>query len=136
MVTEPKSMDELVSHTLRELPNGGKIRLWANKQECPKCHKAKMCKPKDKKTGRPKIRAKEYICPECDFTQEKEEYEDTLMAEAIYTCPECKKDGEWEGPFKRKNIQGAKTIRVVCEHCGAFIDVTKKFKAKKEKKKK
>ncbi len=136
MVKEPESMEQLVHHTLRTLPNDGTIRLWVYKKDCPACKKGKMGKPKDPKTGKAKIRAKEYVCPECAHSIEKAEYEDTLVAEAVYKCPECKKDGEWTGSFKRKTIQGAPTIRVVCEHCGAFIDVTKKFKAKKVKKKK
>lgn len=135
MVTEPESMEQLVSHTLRALPNDGTVRLWVYKQDCPKCKKAKMGKPRDPKTNKPKIRAKEYVCPECGYTIEKKEYEDTLVAEAVYKCPDCGKNGEWTGPFKRKTIQGAPTIRVVCQHCGGFIDVTKKFKEKKVKKK-
>ncbi len=136
MVTEPESMDELIYHTLRVLPNNGMIRVWVYKKKCPECGKAKMGKPKNPKTGKPKIRAKEYVCPECNYTTEKKEYEDTLEAEAKYKCPECGKEGEWHGPYKRKMIQGAPTLRVVCEHCGANIDVTKKFKEKKKKKKK
>ncbi len=133
MVNEPESMDELVHHTLRVLPNEGQIRLWVYRKECPSCGKAKMGKPKDPKTGKAKIRAKEYVCPECNHEIEKKEYEDTLIAEAVYTCPECSKNGEWEGPFKRKTIEGAPTIRVICQHCNANMDVTKKFKEKKKK---
>lgn len=134
MVNQPESMDELVHHTLRVLPNDGQIRLWVYRKDCPECGKAKMGKPKDSKTGKAKIRAKEYVCPSCEHIIEKKEYEDSLTAEAVYKCPECGKDGEWEGSFKRKNIEGAPTIRVVCQHCEAFMDVTKKFKEKKKKK--
>ncbi len=132
MVTEPESMDDLVYFTNRALGDG-KIRCWVYRQDCPKCGKAKMGKPKDEKTGAAKIRAKEYVCEACGHTAEKQEYEETLEAEAVYTCPECKKDGESAIPFKRKKVEGTDALRFVCEHCGAKLDVTKKMKEKKKK---
>ena len=95
MVTEPSSMDELVYFTNRKVGDGN-VMAWVYRNECPKCGKAKMGKPKDEKTGKPKIRAKEYVCPECSNTVEKEEYEETLMCEIKYTCPKCKHQGEIE----------------------------------------
>lgn len=133
----PKSMDECVYFTRRNI-NSGKVVAWVKRQLCPKCKKDYMTKPKDPKTGKYKVRAKEYVCSECGYTVEKGEYEETLTFEAQYTCPHCSKEGEVSIPFKRKKIQvldeetGKKSavdaIRFQCEHCGKNIDVTKKMK--------
>jgi predicted RNA-binding Zn-ribbon protein involved in translation (DUF1610 family) len=128
---EPASMDEIVYYTNRDLDNGGEVLCWVRKQKCPKCGKGLMGKPLDPKTGRPKIRAKEYVCPDCGYTAEKEAYEETLTAEAKYTCPHCKKKGDATGPFKRKKIDGVETLRLKCQFCGGNIDVTKKMANKK-----
>ncbi|PIN69406.1 hypothetical protein COV94_02900, partial [Candidatus Woesearchaeota archaeon CG11_big_fil_rev_8_21_14_0_20_57_5] len=69
----PDSMDELVYFTNRGIA-GGHVTAWARRQECPQCHGALMGKPKDKK-GSIKIRASEYVCPECGHTVEKQAYE-------------------------------------------------------------
>jgi uncharacterized CHY-type Zn-finger protein len=127
MVTEPTDTKGLVYFTNRTI-DGGRVMAWVYKQNCPKCGKALMSKPKDPKTGKPKIRAKEYVCPECSHTVEKKEYEETLTCEAKYTCPHCKFEGETEAPFKRKSINGVQTIRLKCGKCGGNIDVTKKMK--------
>ncbi|MBN1385409.1 hypothetical protein JW968_00350 [Candidatus Woesearchaeota archaeon] len=137
MVTEPESMDELVYYTNRKVGNG-KITAWTYRGECPKCKKGLMGKPKDPKTGKPKVRATEYECPECGYTAEKEEYEDTLECEAKYTCPKCRKEGEGAVPFKRKKVmlfdeekQKKTTVDAVvflCSKCGEKIPVTKKLK--------
>ena len=138
MVTEPRSMDGLVYFTNRTLcAEGGagidgKVKCWVYRQDCPKCSRAKMSKPKDEKTGQAKIRAKEYVCPECGYTAEKNEYEESLTAEAKYVCPECGKDGEASVPFKRKKVDGVDTLRISCQHCSANIDITKKMKEKKK----
>ncbi|MFH1506578.1 MAG: hypothetical protein ABIE94_06355 [archaeon] len=128
---EPESMDECIYYTRRVIGNC-KVLCWVLKEECPKCHKAMMGKPKGDK-GKVKIRAKEYTCPECGYTVEKKEYEETLKASVKYTCPNCKFEGEIQVPFKRKSIQGVQTIRVQCEKCNADIDITKKMKEPKKK---
>ena len=129
----PDSMEKLIYWTNRTIGEG-KAACWVYKQDCPKCGKAKMGKPVDGKTGKVKIRAKEYVCPGCGYTVEKSEYEDTLEAEVDYTCPHCKKHGGVRAPFIRKNIKGVKTLRVNCESCGGDIDITKKMKVPKKKK--
>jgi len=63
---EPKSMDECVYFTNRLLGNG-KIRAWVFREQCPKCGKGLMGKPRDPKTGRAKIRSEEYVCPSCSI---------------------------------------------------------------------
>ena len=73
---QPKSMDECIYFTNRTLDKG-KIKAWVFKGKCPKCGKGLIGKPKDPKTGKPKIRATEYVCPECGYTVEKQKYEDT-----------------------------------------------------------
>lgn len=128
----PESMESLVYFTRRKIEEG-KVIAWSDKNTCPKCKKGLMGKPKDPKTGRPKIRATEYQCDACGYTEPKAEHEATLQANIIYTCPHCKKEGEQTIPFKRKNIKGVSTLRAICDHCGGNIDITKKMKEPKKK---
>lgn len=137
-LTEPSSMDELVYFTRRKLGEHGFAIAWAYREDCPKCKKAKMGKPRDPKTGKVKTRAKEYVCPECGHTEEKELYEGSLTCECKYTCPHCKKQGESTAPFKRKATRifdeekqkkvAVKVVRMQCEHCSGNIDITQKMK--------
>jgi hypothetical protein len=127
----PDNMAELIYYTNRDLDNGGEVLCWVKKELCPKCKKAQMAKPRDEKTGSPKIRAKEYVCPECGNSAEKKAYEETLFAEAIYTCPHCKKKGEAKVPFKRKKVKGVEMVIFACQHCNGNIEVTKKMAKKK-----
>jgi predicted RNA-binding Zn-ribbon protein involved in translation (DUF1610 family) len=131
-ITEPESMDELIYFTRRAIGNG-KVMAWVYRKECPKCHKAKMGKPVDPKTGSAKIRAKEYTCPECGFTEEKVAHEESLMLEAKYTCPHCGKEGTATTEYKRKTFEGVPSYVVVCEHCSGKIGITKKMKEGKKK---
>ncbi len=132
MLRKPESMDECVYYTSRDIDNGD-ITVWVFRGKCPQCGKGTMEKPRGA-DGKIKIRAKEYICPVCKYTAEKEEYEETLTASAEYTCPGCRSIGEAEIPFKRKSIMGVKTLRFVCEKCKANMDVTQKMKEPKKKK--
>ena len=134
---QPKSMDECIYFTNRLFENG-KIKSWVFRGKCPKCGKGIMGKPKDEKTGRPKIRAKEYICPECKYAVDCGEYEDTLNINIEYICPHCQHSDELQTSFKRKKIQrlneetGKKetveAVRFQCSKCGKNIDITKKMK--------
>ena len=136
-IKEPESMEELVYFTNRKVGDGN-IMAWVYRKECPKCGKAKMGKPKNEKTGRAKIRAAEYVCPECGNIIEKEEYEETLTCEIKYTCPKCKHEGEAEVPFIRKktmifNEKKQKKVSVAavvfeCENCKEKLAITKKMK--------
>jgi uncharacterized CHY-type Zn-finger protein len=132
MLKKPESMDECVYYTSRDIFNGD-ITVWVLKGKCPKCAKGTMEKPRGD-NGKIKIRATEYICPACKYTVAKEEYEDTLTASAEFTCPGCRSRGEGQIPFKRKSIQGVKTLRFVCGKCKANLDVTQKMKEPKKKK--
>jgi len=131
MVTEPKSMDELVYMTTRMFDDA-LIRVWVYRQKCPKCKKSLMGKPLDDKTGKIKVRSSEYVCPSCGYSAEKKAYEDTLEAEFKGTCPHCKKDIEGSVPFKRKSVKGVSTLRIKCPLCSGDIDITKKMKKLKD----
>ncbi len=128
---QPQSMEELIYYTDRQIGNG-EARVWVFRELCLKCKKAMMGKPKDSK-GKVMIRAKEYMCPACNYKIDKQEYEDSLTADIEYKCPKCGFKGELQIPFKRKNIGGIPTLRFQCQKCGENIDVTKKMKYKKNK---
>ena len=130
MVTEPEDMDELVYFTRRDLGDKGRAMAWVYRKECPECGKAKMGKPKDPKTGRAKIRAKEYVCPECGHTVDKKDYEETLECEIKYTCQYCGHKGETTVPFKRKTFEGVPAVVFECSSCGKKMGITKKMKEK------
>ncbi len=130
---KPNSMDECVYFTSRSIGDGY-ATAWVFRESCPKCKKAMMGKPKDSKTGKTQIRAKEYICPACKFTMEKQTYEDTLTVNIEYTCPSCKKDGETTVPYKRKKVEGVDAVKFECGSCKARILITKKMKDPKKKK--
>jgi len=117
----------------------GKAICWVYKEDCSKCKKAKMGKPVDPKTKKGKITIKR-ICVSCMWTyRAKDLYEPTLTAEAKYTCPHCKKQGEATGPFVRKSVKifnvvkqkkvAAKAIKLKCEHCSGDILITQKMKS-------
>ena len=86
MLREPESMEELIYFTQRNVGSGN-VKAWVYKGLCPKCGKGRMGKPVDEKTGKVKIRAKEYFCPECGNTIEKKAYEETLNCEIKYSLP-------------------------------------------------
>ena len=138
MITEPKNMDDLVYFTKRGVGVKGHVMAWVYRGDCPACKKGTMGKPRDPKTGKAKIRATVYQCPECNNEIAKQAYEDSLHCEVKYTCPHCVKAGEASVPFKRKKMQvfdeetqkkvSVDTIRFACGHCGKSIDITKKMK--------
>ncbi len=129
---KPESADECIYFTQRDLGEAqqGFAMTWVFRENCPKCGKALMGKPKDER-GKAKIRAKEYTCPSCKYTADKKEYEETLTANIEYTCPKCRFSGETQIPFRRKKIQGIDTLRFQCAKCNVIIDITKKMKEKK-----
>ena len=126
---EPESTENLFYFTDRDIGNG-RAFCWVEKLICPKCGKARMGKPRDK-SGKIKVRAKEYVCPNCGYSEEKSEYESKLVAKVIYKCPHCGYEGKLKLPFKRKKIKGIETFRFLCDACNKPIDITKKFKNKK-----
>jgi len=124
---QPESVEECIYFTRRNVDKG-QVTCWVFREMCPKCGKALMGKPKDAKTGKVKIRAKEYLCPECKHLVPKEEYEDTLTANISYTCPKCANKGETQIPFKRKSFEGVKALVFPCQKCNEKIPITKKMK--------
>ncbi len=120
----PKYLDECLYFTNRD-----DIIAWAYRQECPKCHKAKMGKPVVK--GEVKLRAKEYQCPACKYIEDKATHEAGVQIQAVYTCPKCGKKGESTADYTRKNFQGIPSYVIECQHCGNKIALTKKMKRKK-----
>ena len=131
-VKEPESMDELIYFTQRSIGSGD-AKAWVYKGLCPECGKGLMGKPVDEKTGKVKIRAKEYVCPECKHTVEKKEHEETLFCEIKYTCPECGNEDETVVPYKRKTFQGVKAVVFQCGKCNVKIPISKKMKDIKKK---
>lgn len=135
---QPKSMNDLVYYTQRIIKTKGKAKVWVFKKECPKCGKALMHKPIDPKTGKYKTRSKEYVCSECNYIVNKEEYEDTLMANIDYVCPNCEHKGMKEVSFKRKKVtifneKKGKNVKLdaltfSCDNCNEQIKITKKMK--------
>ena|SRR3989344_3539447 len=132
LMRKPESMDECVYFTQRSLDEKGEVMAWVLKGDCPKCGKAKIGKTRDK-SGKVKMRAKEYACPGCSYAVDKQDYEDSLVAYAEYICPHCGNKGETQTTFKRKNIDGVQTLRFTCAKCSGNLDVTKKMKEKKRK---
>ena len=127
----PESPEKCLYFTRRTLNNEGSIISWVYKRDCPKCGKAKMGKPVEK--GKVKIRAKEYICPECGHTEEKKAHEDSCQIEIIYKCPKCGNEGETTTEYKRKSFtleNGKKAPAIIfeCEKCKEKIGITKKMK--------
>ena len=131
---EPANVEECVYFTRRSKPQ---VVAWVFKEKCPKCKGAIMGKPKGP-DGKVKIRAKEYVCPKCNHTVEKQAYEDTLTANIQYTCPGCSTSGEIQIPFKRKKVKlfdeeagkekMADALQFLCPKCKQKINVTKKMK--------
>lgn len=129
-------MDECVYFTRRKDQNGF-VKVWVFKEMCPSCGKGLMGKPRDEKTGKPRIRAKEYVCPECNYTLEADKYEDSLTACVHYECS-CGNKDDIEISFKRKSVgivdeetgkrKSAKALVFECSKCGKRFVVTKKMK--------
>lgn len=130
----PNSMDECIYFTRRVFENNGKAIAWVCKKACPKCGKAKMGKPLDPKTKRPKIRADTYECPACGFSEPKQEHEESLMVEVMFTCPYCGMQGEATTPAKRSKFEGVPAYVFECCGCHKKIGLTKKMKKGKSKK--
>ncbi len=137
VLQQPTSMDECVYFTNRSTETV-KIKAWVLRGQCPKCGQGLMGKPRDPKTGKPKIRAEEYVCPKCAYTVSLEEYEDTLTVNVQYTCTKCMKSGEIQIPYRRKKVKifdeedqkerTADALQFQCQHCAEKINITKKMK--------
>ena len=127
----PASMDECIYFTRRVWSPNGKAIAWVYRKSCPKCGKAKMGKPLDPKTKKPKIRADTYECPSCGYSEPKQEYEESLNVEIFYTCPYCGLSSEATTQYKMKSFDGVPAYVFECTGCHKKIGITKKMKAKK-----
>jgi predicted RNA-binding Zn-ribbon protein involved in translation (DUF1610 family) len=124
----PDSIDGLVYFSRRALADDkGKAITWVPKLPCPKCKKGLMGKPVEK--GKVRIRASEYTCSKCGYSEEKKAHEAKLNALIIYDCPfpNCGKHGEATVPFARKSFYGKKAIVFACASCGEKLGITKKL---------
>ena len=139
---QPTNIEECIYFTNRSIWKG-KTKVWVFREKCPQCKEGLMGKPKNPKSGKPFIRAKEYTCSKCNHCIEGKEYENTLIANILYTCQYCSYEGEIQIPFKRKRVKikeedlndgeprKAKVVDALqfqCQKCGKNIDVTKKMK--------
>lgn len=122
----PNSTEECLYFTRRDLGDNGSVIAWVLKKKCPKCQKALMGKPVEK--GKVKIRAKEYVCPECGHKEGKAEHEESCMVNVKYKCPHCGFEGEATTEFKRKTFQGIPSYVFECQKCHEKIGITKKMK--------
>lgn len=125
---EPESTEECFYFTNRQLGETGEAMAWVYKPMCPKCKKAKLGKPVDEKTGKVKIRAKEYVCPACKSVFDKAKLDPTLTVEIKYTCPGCGNEGETTTEYKRKSFQRAPSYVFTCQKCNVKLGLTKKLK--------
>lgn len=125
-ITMPESTKECLYFTRRSLDNDGSAVAWVYKRDCPECGKAKMGKPVEK--GKVKMRAKEYVCPECGYSEEKQEHEEKSQLEVIYKCPHCGFEGEATTEFKRQNFNKKKSYVFECGKCHEKIGITKRLK--------
>ena len=124
----PNSASECIYFTRRTFDNNGRAIAWVYKKTCPKCGKAKMGKPLDPKTKRPKIRADTYECPACSYNEPKQEHEESLTVEVMFTCPYCGLKGEATTQYKRSKFNGVPAYVFECCGCHKKIGLTKKMK--------
>ncbi|MDO8628189.1 MAG: hypothetical protein Q7R56_00350 [Nanoarchaeota archaeon] len=134
----PSSVDECVYFTRRSLGSKGKVVAWVLRETCKSCNKGVMEKPRDPKTNRFKLRAKDYTCTACKIVVPLDAYEDSLTLCSLYTCPSCSKEGESSVPYRRKKVKvfdeeagkekTADAVQFLCQHCSGKINVTKKMK--------
>ncbi len=127
----PNSMGECLYFSRRTLGDDGRATAWVLKMQCPKCKKGVMAKPRDPKTGKPKIRATEYVCDKCGYSEEKASHQDKLVMNVQYTCPHCQNEGEATTAYKLKSFDGMKAYVFDCSKCKKKIGITKKMKEKK-----
>ena len=130
MVNYPKDMSEVIYFTNRTLEPTGNVKAWAFKVNCEKCKVGMMGKPVE--NGKVKIRATEYICSKCGFSEEKSLHESKLTLTVVYTCPYCQNSGDTTTEYKRKSFEGVKAFIFACQKCGKKIGITKKMKKPKK----
>lgn len=129
---EPESMDDCLYFTNRIIGNG-KAQAWVLRKECPQCHKDRMGKPANEKTGKVMKKAENYVCKGCGYSEEALHHEKGLMMSVIYTCPGCGFSGEATTEYRRRSFEGVQAYVFDCGKCKKSIGITKKLKETKKK---
>ena len=118
-IRRPKDIQELVYHTQRPLSRkreddqSGFCHMWVFKPNCPSCEQGVL--------GKPKRRAKFFVCSNCSKEFAVEEV--TLIALGEYDCPYCKHHGEFEQEWVRTKT--ARKFSFKCGGCNKKLEVTK-----------
>ncbi len=128
----PEHMDDLLYFTNRKLSDGTKILAYVHKKSCPECDNALMGKPINPKTKKIQIRAKEYVCPNCGYEEEKLTHENTLQLEIQYTNPQQTEKKTTHTAYKRKTYKGIPSFVFLNEFTQEKCAITKRLKAKKD----
>lgn len=127
----PESMDDCLYFTNRTLENNGWVKAWVRRPPAPS-GKGLLGKPKDSKTGRPKLRSTFYVDDEGN-EYDMQEINKQLFVEILYKSPYTGEEGEAKVPYKRKTWQGVPAF-VFEDSAGNKIGITKKLKSPKAKK--
>ena len=86
-----------------------------------------------KKGGKIDKKADNYVCYSCGYQEGKEQFENSLVINVEYKCPDCSFEGETTSEYKRKTFEGVPSYVFECQKCHKKIGVTKKLKEAKKK---
>ncbi|VVB74764.1 Transposase zinc-ribbon domain protein [Candidatus Tiddalikarchaeum anstoanum] len=126
MEPKPTSITGLDFFTRQVMDPDGFAFMWVFRPKCPACKKGVLSKLKK--------RDKFYTCSECGKQSSLEEYGNLLVANVEYTCPFCKKKGEYSNKWEKPASKTAPImVKFECMNCGEKLKV---MRMKKEKKKK
>ncbi len=126
----PTSMEDLLYFSNRKMPDGVRIIAWVDKLTCEKCKKALMGKPINEKTGKVKIRAAVFVCPECEHEEPKTAHTKKLVMQIRYTDETGKNWKSAQTAYTLKTWKGMKAYVFQNEFTGEKMGVTKRLKMK------
>ena len=86
-----------------------------------------------KKNGKIDKKAENYVCYSCDYQENNEQFENSLIINIEYKCQHCGNEGETTSEYKRKNFEGVPSYVFECQKCRKKIGLTKKLKEAKKK---
>ena len=86
-----------------------------------------------KKGGKIDKKADYYVCYSCGYQEGKEQFENSLMVNVEYKCPDCSFEGETTSEYKRKTFEGVPSYVFECQKCHKKIGLAKKLKEAKKK---
>ena len=130
-IEKPNSVEECLYFTNRTIGSGRAI-AWVFRKECPKCHKGRMGKP-FKKGNKIDKKADYYVCYACGYKESNEQFENNLVLNVEYKCPDCGNESITTTEYKRKSFEGVPSYVFECEKCNKKIGLTKKLKETKKK---